>query len=194
MKRIKMPLNFRMQNFIFLPGGEIFWTSASKTILQKIKRFLNKDDSHFCNTSRGFTLPFHGQNIRYNGKHLVSDRASVSIRYSLETGEWLKKVDSSELPNQDRIRALCPDKYLQGISYTNNYDLAVFGKPDTNNIKIYSLLDSCLYRELNYKTYKKWYWKNWEAEGLQRNLNGQLEVGISVKTIFGAILNYRELL
>ena len=193
MQRIKMPLNFRMQNFIFLPDGEIFWTSASKTILQKIKRWWNKDSSHYCNTSRGFTLPFHGQNIRYNGKHLVSDRANVSIRYSLKTGERLKKVNSSELPNQDEVRALCYDKYLQGISYNNGYDFAVFGKPNTNNIKVYGL-SGALYKELNYKTYKKWYWKNWEAEGLNWNLNGQLEVGISVKTIFGAILNYRELL
>ncbi len=190
MKRIKIPLWARMQNFIFLPNDEIFWTSASLTITQKIKRLFTGDKSEICNTSRGFTLPWHGQMLRYDGYHFIHDWLVNADYYDIHSGKHIH-VEKTKLHDINGIKSLCPDKYLQGLSFDGDkFDYASFGKPDTSTIKVFNITAGLLLKQLEYNDFKKWYWKYWETEGLQYNLDGELEVGISVKTKFGAILNY----
>jgi len=198
MKRIKMPLNFRMQNFLFLPNGEIFWTSASKTIWQKIKRWWNKDKSEMCNTSRGFTLPFHGQYIRTDGLFIYRDFDKNVNLYELSTGKDIGlQMGGSKLPAGafDNVHS---SKARQGCSFnpsTLEYDFIVFGNKGDRPIDIKSMITGDYIQTLTYVDFCKSYWASWEAEGLQYDLDGNLWVGISVKTKylsshFGAILNY----
>jgi len=200
MKRIKMPLNFRMQNFMFLRNGRIFWTSASKTILQKIKRWWNKDKSEMCNTSGGFTLPFHGQYIRTDGFFLFHDLADDVEVYDLTTGKFIELlVGKSTLPYLSGVRALCPDKLLQGLSYNDEYTYAVFGSPGKGSIEVIDIKSRKKLKEFYYNNFKSkcWWgflWSHWESENINYNLDGELEIGISVKTktIFGPTINYRH--
>jgi len=198
MKRIKMPLYMRMQNFIELPSGEIFWTSATLTIPQKIKRWWNKDKSEMCNTSRGFTLPWHGQNIRTDGEFIYHDLADDIEVYSLTTGKFIQVITgASSLPYRE-IAAINTDKAQQGVCYnpkTSKYDFVVFGSRGDRPINIRDIYDGDYIESFLYVDFCEGYWANWEAEGLNYNLKGELEVGISVKTKFfsrhlGAILNY----
>lgn len=193
----------RMQNFMELPSGEIFWTSASLTIPQKLTNlyiriicWLTGDDyekHELCNTSRGFTLPFHGQNIRTDGFYIYHDLADDIEVYDLTDGKFIELlVGKSTLPYKE-VAAINTDKVQQGVCYnfeTSKYEFVVFGTKGKRNIEIYCINPTVMRSFISYKDLKKWYWKSWEAEGIQYNLKGELEIGISVKTIFGAILNY----
>jgi hypothetical protein len=189
MIRIKMPLTFRIQNFLMLEDG-LFWTSASLTIWQKIKRWYNKETGHVCNTSKGFTLPHHGQYVRYDD-NIVCMEKDADYVYSATSGRFLYTREST-LPNLSAIRALKPGIALQGIAFdgeTPKY--AVFGWPDRLNIDVFDIQTKLLVKSLPYKSCKKWYWFNWEAEGIQI-INNKVEIGISIKTIFGFKFNYRK--
>lgn len=190
MKRIKMPLWMRMQNSLYLPGGEIFWTSASLSIPQKIKRWWNKDKSKICNTSRGFTLPWHGQMLRYDYGCLVRDWHGYSEYYDIGTGKFINKIKAN-LYDYSKIKGYCPSKNLQGLSFKDGkFDYAYFGNRSKDTMYIIDIETGMIKHGFSYRDFKKWYWKSWEAEGIQYNLDGDLVVGISVKTWFGAILNY----
>jgi hypothetical protein len=189
MIRIKMPLTVRMQNFLMLEDG-LFWTSASKTVWQKIKRWYNKETGHICNTSKGFTLPHHGQYIRYEDNIICMEQGADYV-YSATSGRFLYTKEST-LPNLSAIRNLKPGIALQGIAFDKEFPkYAVFGWPNKTYIDIFDLDTKLLISRLKYKNYKKWYWLNWEAEGIQI-VNNKVDVGISVKTIFGFKLNYKE--
>lgn len=182
MIRVKMPLLFRMQNFLLTERG-IFWTSASKTLWQKITKRGN-----YCNTSGGFTLPFHGQTIRYSGGKIVKYGWPADKQYDLATGKYLGE-QTRTASNFGRISSFSP-KVQQGVAYAaDEPKYTVFGSAGKKSIEIYNL-SGVLLAELFYKNYAKWYWKHWEAEGLQIDNNGKLWVGINVKTIFGVHLNY----
>ena len=190
MKRIKMPLWMRMQNFLYLPGGEIFWTSASLSIPQKIKRWWNKDKSKICNTSRGFTLPWHGQMLRNDGNFLVRDWHGNAEYYCMYTGEYAYLIKAN-LYDYSKIKSYCPSKNVQGLSFKDGkFDYAYFGNRGKNVMYIIDIETGMIHHHFSYGNFKKWYWKSWEAEGIQYNLDGDLVIGISVKTWFGAILNY----
>lgn len=155
-------MNFRLQNFRFDNG--IFWTSASKTISQKIKRWVKGDHRELCNTSDGDTIEDHGQYIsktRVNGKYVPEVPENLNDFHQYKTYG-----------------------YLQGIWE----DSAVFGSPNKEDIVVVTG-DTKVF--LKYPTYSKWYWKYWEAEGICKDTEGNLWIGISVKTYFGNILNYR---
>lgn len=185
----------RMQNFMELPSGEIFWTSATLTIPQKIKRWWNKDTSEMCNTSRGFTLPFHGQNIRTDGFYIYHDLVNDIEVYDLTDGRFIELLKGkSTLPSKE-VAAIDTDKVQQGVCYyggLRSYTYAVFGSRGKESIEVVGIHVNGIKEEFFYSDFKKWYWSSWEAEGIQYNSCGDLEVGISVKTIFGAILNYRH--
>ena len=185
-KRVKMPLNFRMQNFLLF-GDRIFWTSATKTILQKIKRLIKKDDSEFCNTSDGYKLPFHGQNIfSRRGVLAKLNQKSYTTYFQGKRGATSSLVN---LPSFSSIRSLS-DQYLQGIAIDEmlNAVAYVFSKPGRLQIELF-IRDTETMHKFNFDEYKKWYWSEWEAEGLQV-YDGVLHVGVNVKTIFGFHLNY----
>lgn len=184
-----MPLTFRMQNFLMLDDG-IFWTSASKTIWQKIKRLYNKETGEMCNTSKGFTLPHHGQYIRFDGD-IVCMEEDEDYVYSPTSGRFLYTKEST-LPNLSAIRMLKDGVALQGVAFEGELPkYAVFGWSDKLPIDVFDLESKLLIKRLEYKSYKKWYWSDWEAEGVQL-INNKIGVGMSVKTIFGIKLNYRE--
>jgi len=195
MKRVKMPLYMRMQNFLYLPGGEIFWTSASLSIPQKIKRWWNKDKSKMCNTSRGFTLPWHGQMLRYIPRFLVRDWHGYSEYYDIDTGKLVNKV-KADLYDYSKIKGYCPSKNVQGLSFKDGkFDYAYFGNRGKDTMYIIDVESGMikhhiLYDDIKKKRWHSFLWASYEAEGLQYGLDGELEVGISVKTWFGAILNY----
>lgn len=190
MKRIKMPLWARMQNFIFLPNDEIFWTSASLTIPQKIKRLFTGDKSEMCNTSRGFTLPWHGQMLRYDGYHFIHDWWVDANYYDIHSGKYIH-TEPTKLHDLMGIKAMCHVKSLQGLSFKGGkFDYASFGNRGKDNIQVVNIESGIWSGSLEYDDFKKWYWKSWEAEGLNYNLDGDLVIGISVKTIFGTIRNY----
>lgn len=186
MKRLKTPLNFRIQNFMFVDSDEIFWTSANKTVLQKIKRLFKKDKTPLCNTSRGFTLPIHGQNIRNFDGYI--EHYTTGMVFSIYHGGW---VFNNSIPQVDlkEVRKMS-GQYLQGIAFKGSTaKYAVFGKPSKLNIEVVNLETG--HRTLiNYKFNSKWWWKYWEAEGIQFDKNGKLWIGISVKSKFGFIVNY----
>jgi len=195
MKRVKMPFYMRMQNFLYLPGGEIFWTSASLSIPQKLNRWWNNDKSEICNTSKGYTLPWHGQMLRYDGKYLIHDWWVNANYYDIDTGKHVR-TEKTKLHDLMGIKALCPDKSLQGLSFKGGkFDYASFGNADKGSIKVFNIETGVIFKQLEYDDFKEDYWKYYEAEGLNYNLKGELEIGISVKTKFfsrylGAILNY----
>lgn len=189
MIRIKMPLTFRMQNFLMLDDG-IFWTSASKTIWQKIKRWYNNETGEMCNTSEGFTLPHHGQYIRFDGD-IVCMEEDEDYVYSPVTGRFLYTKEST-LPNLSAIRMLKDGVALQGVAFEGELPkYAVFGWPNKSGIDIFNLSSKLLIKRLEYRNYKKWYWLKWEPEGIQI-INDKVYVGISINTIFGFKLNYRK--
>lgn len=198
MKRIKIPLYMRIQNAIGLPSGEIFWTSATLTWPQKIKRLFNKDKSEMCNTSRGYTLPFHGQNIRTDGFYIFHDLADDIEVYDLTTGKFIELLKGKSTLPYKEVAAIPNNKVQQGVCYnpkTSKYDYVVFGSRGDRPIDIVEIYTGDYIESLAYIDFRKSYWKSWEAEGLQYNQDGDLEVGISVKTKFfscylGAILNY----
>ncbi len=190
MKRIKMSIFKRVQNFIELPGGEIFWTSATLTIPQKIKRWWNKDKSKMCNTSRGYTLPWHGQMLRYDDGCLVRDWHGYAEYYDIDTGKLIRSI-KADLYDYPTIKGYCPSKHLQGLSFKDGkFDYAYFGNRGKDTMYVIDIETGMIKHHFLYCDFKKWYWKSWEAEGIQYNLHGELVIGISVKTIFGAILNY----
>ena len=190
MIRIKMSIFKRIQNFLFLDDGEIFWTSASLTIKQRIKRWWNKDKSQLCNTSRGFTLPLHGQNIRSDGVFIYHDLWNGYKVYSLTDGRFIEFVEcKTKLPKLDFETG----KVEQGLCFnpkSDCYDKALFGTKGKDSIEVRNINGS-LESEIFYNDIKEGHWLNYEAEGMQY-LNGDIWIGISVKTyFFGAILNYR---
>lgn len=164
--KINMPWRYRLQNFRFKKDGTVFWTSASKSIKQKMARFIKGDKSQMCNTSDGYTLVSHGQDI--------SQEPNDNGRYFPVALQPYKRPDNAG--------------YLQGI-WDN---LSVYGKPSKEDIVI-SHLKAGESNRYFYKDFAKWYWKYWEAEGICRDDNGNLWVGISVKTRFGILINYRYL-
>lgn len=169
----------------------LFWTSASKTIWQKIKRWYKKEAGHVCNTSKGYILPHHGQYIRLVDGDIVCMEKDSDYVYNSLTGSLLYKKEST-LPNLSAIRALKPGIALQGIAFDGEAPkYAVFGWPNKTYIDVIDINTKLLVKRLEYKNYKKWYWLNWEAEGIQI-INDKVDVGISVKTIFGTKLNYRK--
>lgn len=157
-----MPFYFRLQNFRFKPEGGLFWTSATKTPLQKLSRWYHRPPYDECNTSDGYTLRFHGQYIslkQQNG------------RYRHETPK-----------HYEVFRGL---GYLQGV-YD---DVAIYGAAGTSPITVRNLTG--IHHIEKYSTHKKWYWKHWEAEGIAKDKEGNIWIGINVKTKFGNHLNYR---
>lgn len=200
MKRIKMPLWARMQTFLFLPNDEIFWTSASLTIPQKLhnlylmivcwfkgEKYIKQE---MCNTSRGYTLPWHGQMLRYDGYHFIHDWWVDANYYDIHSGKYIH-TEPTKLHDLMGIKALCPNKSLQGVSFKGGkFDYASFGNADKGSIKVFNIETGVMHQKIYYHDFKERYWKSWEAEGLQYNLDGDLVIGISVKTIFGTIRNY----
>lgn len=197
MIRIKMPLNFRMQNFLFLPNGGIFWTSASKTLWQKFIGLLIiiglfKDEGDFCNTSKGYKLPFHGQRIALEeGRFLINDNGIIEKSFYIDNGKFLGSNDS-RLPGANKLPKGKKDQGMAFNPLSNSYTLALIGNRGKDNIEIYDLSDQSLTNIFIYDDYKEWYWESWEAEGIQYDSNGDLWFGFSVKTKFGIILNYIE--
>jgi len=196
MIRIKMPFYFRLQHATILMNGTIFWTSASKTIWQKIKRWWGNDDSQMCNTSHGYTLPSHGQYVKVVGKYVVVSTRASDTYYNLFSGSFCK-VKASTLPNLLEIIKLCPSKYLQGLAWNdtlNKYTHAVFGKPDKNSIEVYNLATKKFEYELFYSDFSEKDWRYWESEGISYAPNGNLVIGISVKCKFWNIKNYTHVI
>jgi hypothetical protein len=172
MKKIKMPLNFRLQNFFF-DGDRILWTSASKTIKQKIVRWWNNDDRQLCNTSEGYTIESHGQNTVYEDEVIKHKNTPHKI--------W--KI-TKHLKYQE-------EEQIQG--YSSDYKYVVTGHRGKGFIKVYDIYKNSqttvINRTLFYPLHKKWWWKEWAADGIEHK-DGKIYVGISVKSKFGFILNY----
>ena len=192
MNRIKMPLNFRLQNFFFEPNGSIFWFSASKTLAQKFKRWRANDHSSMANMSNGHTIPIHGQNvIRLKSGYIMQWRARKTF-----TPEGIPVALADTLYIAvDYFKISCLSKqFLQGIAFKDELfrglfaEYAVFGTPSTDDIEVFNVNNEHRVT-VKYQEMKKWYWRYWEAEGIQI-LGNEVHIGISVKTIFGAILNY----
>lgn len=190
MKLIKgVPLRFRLQNYLI---DSNYWTSATKTYLQMITRYFKKDDSEMCNTSEGYTVPFHGQYVRIKESDLMNSTIFSTkendYTYNIKSGILLDVTDST-LPNLSKIRKFS-SKYLQGLAFNeNSYDLAVFGKPDKKSIDLFDM-NGELVKSLDYSDFKKWWWSYWESEGVQYDNKGNVYLIISVKSKFGFIRNY----
>jgi hypothetical protein len=186
MIKVKMPFYFRMQNFMFIKG-EIFWTSATKTLWQKIKVLLKKEDGNYCNTSGGFTMIGHGQDVFYNGYFIVVTENDGRYVYDELIGNSLLCRLNEKPTPKTNIQGL-----LQGFAFhvgKEEYTHAVFGAASKEPIKVYDIKTNDEIVSLNYNDHKKWWWKYWEAEGIQWH-EGKLYVGISVKSKFGFICNY----
>lgn len=205
MKRIKMSIFKRMQNFLYLPDGELFWTSATLTIPQKLHnlylmiccwfRGVKYEKKVICNTSRGYTLPWHGQMLRYDDGCLVRDWHGYAEYYDIDTGEFIRSVKAN-LYDYPTIKGYCPSKHLQGLSFKDGkFDYAYFGNRGKDVMHIIDVESGMIKHHFSYIDFCESHWKSWEAEGLQHGLDGGLVIGISVKTKFfsrhlGAILNY----
>ena len=134
MIRVKTKFTERMQNFLFI-DGEIFYTTANLTWIQKLKRLFSKDKSEICNTSRGFTLPGHGQYIRYDGAYIICMGYEFETLHDKNTGQLIATRDTA-LPNIHALRALNPAP-VQGVAFMGNEAThAVCGSPSKTSINV----------------------------------------------------------
>ena len=165
--KIPMPWRYRLHNFRFNKDGSIFWTSATHSVWQKLKRLLLKGKPKMCNTNGGYTLESHGQVISNypdsNGKYYPIKQSTVGLYRPRGAG------------------------FLQGVWE----EFALYGSPNKEDILV-TVNNSRTLAQIKYNNFSKWYWKYWEAEGICKDSNGSLWIGISVKTWFlGRIINYR---
>lgn len=184
MIRVKMSPFKRMQNFLFI-DDEIFWTSASLSIWQKIKRWWNKDDSKMCNTSGGFTLPFHGQYVRYDKGFIRHMSQDIDTLYNPINGKEVGKIKST-LPDIGKARKLRAGIPIQGFAFVGDTaKYVVFGAAGRDDITVYNMDSKKLHKVLCYSDFTKKHWDEWENEGIQFDANGELWVGFDVKTKHG---------
>ena len=184
MKKINMPFYFRMQNFMFI-DKEIFWTSATKTIWQKIKKLLGRTDGDYCNTSGGFVIPGHGQDVFYDDGAIVTHKKGEFKGYAPSNGELLTIETGKAIPGKLKYSGL-----LQGYAYKKGlFTHAIFGKASKESILVFETGVEKVTYVAHYNDHKKWWWKHWEAEGIQWH-EEDLYIGISVKSKFGFICNY----
>lgn len=176
MIRVNMPWWMRMQNYLFLPDGTIFWTSASLSPLQRFKGVEG------CNTSKGYVLPSHGQMIKFQDYRLVLIGAIEDRIFNLTTGLQV----ATEAPSRPSTPSLDVQDF-QGF----DGDYQVYSSAGQGDIKIGSVSKMSIISHLSYAKHKKWWWRKWEAEGMRIHpKTGKLTIGINVKTWFFTHRNY----
>ena len=188
-----IPFTYRIQNFMFDDQNELIWFSGSHSLWQKLKGFITKKGTHFANVSTDITIPSHGQEIQPFGFDAIEVRGKGI--YDVYSGD-LTDFTSGEgfkCYNPSAIRGKVPHVLLQGAELYGGVINSVHGNSSEEDISVlthsrdYTLLKEYTFK---FKTYSKWYWDHWEAEGIRTDNFGKLWFGVDVKTKFGFHLTY----
>jgi len=188
-----------MQSFIFLPNGVVWWASSTKTIRDKITDVYRDLKGlpplpAFCHTSTGHRIAGH-QMYYFENDVIVHDNGKTRRAYN-QNGSFLAVSEGQNLTWSEiyELEGSDSDVFNQGIEYCDGLIFSAWGNRGHDWIKIKKhSADLKFISEIkyNYFNFEKWYWKNWESEGVRVNPeNGKLYAGIVVSTIFGNSLNY----
>ena len=181
MIKLNTPFYVGIQSFVQI-GNKIVWTTASKTPLQRVKDWFAKRDSNYFKTSEGWEAPGHGQYVYHHNYLIHHFHQGKFFSYTPEGAHVGTR--SSKFQNEvNSYQALIPDVPLQGI-YRG---CAVFGALGREDISITK--SDKLDKVYRYEDFKKWWWRDWEAEGINP-IDGRIHIGICVRSWFGYKVNY----
>ena len=185
--KVKMPLWMRMQNFAFLSDGSIWWTTSSRSIIDKIKDLINPQPHKLNHTSWGVDIAGHQQYF-YEDGFLTHDDGRTKHKYS-EAGELVDIVKGDKLSKHRmyQLEGVDVSKPNQGLDYFDGKLVTAWGATGKDDIDVYyhnedtkKLMTS---ENVAYKKFSKWYYKNWEAEGI-RTKDGFVYVGVCFTSYF----------